>query len=571
MKYELNVVQSKCGQDTLKINDFFVHSKFNPLEEAERLAERNFKSHNICVVFGYGLGYVVDALLERVNSEHIIIIDPLIEEGQLILQPRHRKLENVVYWDHKSVNTLAFVIKKNASGLDLKINVICGTNYDKLFTQQYYDILKIIKDFQISTSIHKNTTIFFAEKWQKNMICNLKSISKDASLSVLQNRWKLPIVVCSGGPSLTKQLPLLKKIEHHVLIIAAGSTINSLIKAGIVPDFVVSIDGGEPNYNHFKNLKLNQTRLIYSIFNHPGIRKSFSKKAYVFTAMQQESIQKYLKDHMDILPPMILGGGTVAHFTYSIAHLLNTGPITFIGQDLAYTNNQTHADNNKNNKTIDEVKKLNNDLVETEGYYGEKVLTSKVFLSMKQTFEEFMRFHEPIVPVFNSTEGGVKIQGMNQIDFLEFIERYVSTEVIKDLSDLDEMEQNEHSRNDLVTILKNEINNLNKLKRMLEDALLTLKMNNSRTYFEKRTLKKLDKIEKEIEILSKEVLIYFLIEPIIIEITSCFLEKEGETAEEAYQRVFKQSETLYKRMLKAINLSKNYIIEELEKEYISNE
>ncbi|EON70434.1 motility associated factor glycosyltransferase family protein [Lysinibacillus sphaericus] len=546
-------VNSRQAQPGLKVNEFFIHSKYNPIIEAERIATTYYENHHTHIIFGYGLGYIVDALLPKVHDGKIIIIDPLIEKGILNINSRHENVEQIIYWDNKQVNTLAYIVSSIAKGLDLKIKIICAPNYDKLFMQEYYEILKYISEFQNKTIVNQNTVIFFSEQWQNNLAQNLLPIVQDETLSVLHNKLNLPIVVASGGPSLTKQLGLLKQIQEYVIIIAAGSTINSLLAAQIEPDFVVSIDGGEPNYNHFKELKLEKARLIYSVFNHPGIRNAFEKRAFVFAETSQLPIKKYLYDKFDIDTPLITGGGTVAHFSLSIAQLLNSGPIALIGQDLAYTNNLTHASNNKHTQNIDNS---NANVVWADGYDGEKVLSSRVFMSMKVTFEEMMRFNKPAVPLYNCTEGGIKLKGYDQIPFKEFVERYINMQQLKDLSEIDGEKYSRKSDGEIIDILEEEIKILNKLDRILSDALHLLANNHSKTSFNPKTLKKLDKIDKQIETLTKDVQMHFLVNPIVIEVGNCFLEKPNETPEETYQRIYNQTHTLYTRLLEAIGKSK---------------
>lgn len=556
---------SKRNIPTVTVDGLLLHSKYDPVIEAERIAQANYSMHHTIILFGYGLGYVVDELLKKIVHEHIIVIDPLIELGQLEISERHKNNKKLIYWQKSHTNTLGYTIAKLSAGLELKLTVICSPNYDALFQKDYYELLRYLRDFQNRTQINNNTVTIFSKQWQKNMAYNLPSIVRDESLTVLHNKFDLPIVIASGGPSLTKQLPLLKKLEGHVIIIAAGSTINSLLASNIEPDFVVSIDGGEPNYNHFKDLKCDNTRLIYSTFNHHGIRQSFTKKAYVFAAMGQGVIKNYLHEKFNIDVPMVLGGGTVAHFTYSIAHLFNSGPIAILGQDLAYTNNQTHAQSNKHTKKIDKLEELDLELIKVEGYYGEDVITSKSFNSMKMTFEEIMKFHIPEVPVYNCTEGGIKIKGLPQMAFQEFADEYVDQNKIKDMSILDDESFTKKTTQEIIEILMEEQDTIDELEKVIEEALLTLEKNTSETQFKQKTLKKLDRLDKKIERLSKKVQIHFLVNPITLEIEMQFLEQPNETPEETYSRVFKQSHTLYERLLEAFKTSRELTEEVIEK------
>ena len=60
-------------------------------------------------------------------------------------------------------------------------------------------------------------------------------------------------IVVSTGPSLTKQIPLLKKIKDHVTIISVDASFPILEKHGIKPDFATVLERVPETANFFKN------------------------------------------------------------------------------------------------------------------------------------------------------------------------------------------------------------------------------------------------------------------------------------------------------------------------------
>lgn len=560
--YNIEEITAKTGDPVLRIDGYLLHSKYNPITEAKKFADEQYKMHHTHILFGYGKGYIVDEIVEKLkHNESIIIIDPLVEAGLIKIDERHHR-NPIYYWGPSAVNTLAYHINQLATAKETEIKFMISFNYDKLFKEELKNTLEIIRDFQQKSIINQNTIFFFADKWQKNLLENVSSVVEDHTLEQLHLKYDKPVVVASGGPSLTKQLPLLKKIKEDVLIIAAGSTINSLLAENIEPDFVVSMDGGEPNYHHFKDLYLKNTRLIYSVFNHPLIRQSFENKAFTFVMNDQVSLVKYFKNKFDINLPRIVGGGTVAHYSLSIAQYISSGPIAMIGQDLAYTNNKTHAANNKHEQSIN---KEDENLMEVEGYYNDKVITSKVLYSMKTTFEEMAKFYPPSVPVFNCTEGGLKINGYNQISFKEFCEQYVSETSKNDDFSLDSLPIINRGSEDIIKNLTEEITIYNKLINILTEALLALKKNGLETKFSDKTLKKLNKVDEKLSELYPKVQMDFIVTPIVLEVKQAFLERDNENEFEKFKRVYDQSHTLYSKLLTVTKSSKSNTKEWLEK------
>lgn len=562
--YEIEEIYAKTGDLVLKVDGYLLHSKYNPISEAKKFANNHYKMHHTHILFGYGKGYIVDQLVEKLaHSESLIIIDPLVENGFIQIDEKHHK-KPLYYWGPSTINTLAYYINQLSTAKETEVKFMVSFNYDKLFPEELKNVLKMIKDFQEKSMVNQNTILFFAEKWQKNLLENIVQVVNDYSLQELQSKYNKPVVVASGGPSLTKQLPLLKKVRDNVLIIAAGSTINSLLAFNIEPDYVVSLDGGEPNYQHFKDLKLKKARLIYSVFNHPLIPKSFENKAFVFVTNDQNSLVSYFDSKFDMTLPQMVGGGTVAQYSLSVAQYISTGPIAMIGQDLAYTNNKTHAANNKHESEITEEDIKSKNLMEVEGYYGYKVLTSKVLYSMKITFEEMAKFFPPKVPVYNCTEGGLKINGYKQINFKDFCDQYVSSSFEQEFS-LDQLPKINRDLNEIIEILEEEITFYNKLTKLLTEALLVLKKNNLNTRFSETTLKKLEKIDNKLSDLYPKVQMDFIVTPIVLEIKQAYLEKEKETEIEKYKRIYNQSYTLYSKLLSATKESMRNTMELIEK------
>tara|TARA_B100000315_G_scaffold255670_1_gene299640 strand:+ start:8220 stop:10028 length:1809 start_codon:yes stop_codon:yes gene_type:complete len=76
---QLKVETSKTGKPTLKINDKYLHSKYDPLKEGEGWAQTFDipKDISICV-FGFGMGYHVRALLNRIEDP-IYVVEPSLE------------------------------------------------------------------------------------------------------------------------------------------------------------------------------------------------------------------------------------------------------------------------------------------------------------------------------------------------------------------------------------------------------------------------------------------------------------------------------------------------------------
>lgn len=96
----------------------------------------------------------------------------------------------------------------------------------------------------------------------------------------------LPVLIVASGPSLDDQLAWLRENHDKFTIISAGSSIGSLLKAGIHVDAAIILEMGSIVYRDLSNLcfegySLNEINLIASITIDPRISDLF-KSVYFF-------------------------------------------------------------------------------------------------------------------------------------------------------------------------------------------------------------------------------------------------------------------------------------------------
>ncbi|QCR31499.1 motility associated factor glycosyltransferase family protein [Lysinibacillus sp. SGAir0095] len=557
MKSEITLeyLQAKSGEKILKINEYYVQSKYNPFNEAKQIVENNYTPHHVHIIFGYGCGYVVEEMLKRrAFQEKIIVIDPLFEHEQVEIL---HEGENLYLFDSSVISNFQLYLDSIALEARVSYKTFCLPNYDKIFPELFMELLLKIKSVQYKNRTNDYTILRYAEEWQRNFILNLRNIYSDSNIEVLQEKYSCPVIVASGGPSLNKQIPLLKKFRNSFILIAAGSTINSLLKNEIEPDYVVSIDGGEPNYKHFKDTQINNAELIYSLQHHYKVNNSFHKKGYIIGTQGFEKLRGFLIDKLNIEFPILELGGSVAHSAFNVAQYISTGPVALIGQDLAYTDNLTHAEYNKNSRKVDEKFIKEHEAFLTAGYYDDQVWTSPVFNTMRLDFEALITASPPKVPFFNCTEGGVKIKGFQQIPFKQFLEENCN------LDNHIELYNNEINltKKDIYFVYQDLIKQLESLKDVLELGIESLQKIKSGNQFNHKLIKKLDKIEKDINKYLIEVPLDPITSAISIELLNSYLPKENETKEETFERVSLQTKTLYKRILDGVNITTNFVMD----------
>ncbi len=539
-KYYIEYLNTKNGEKTVKINDYFLHSKYNPSKEASEFADKNFKPERLQLIYGYGAGHFVKAIQKKAkNGEKIIVIEPILSIVD--------EIKDLIVISASSEAEIREKLDENITLTD-NINVIISPNYDKIDDYIYSQVLNAINKKMHSDFVAESTHRFFNKQWPENYLLNLQYILKDQSILKLKEKNSAPVVIASGGPSLTKQLDNLKLYRNNIILIAAGSTVNTLLHNNIQPDYVITVDGSEANFNHFKDIKNIDSKIIYTLYNHHLIRPVFSNEGYYFTA--NSTMDRHLQKFIEEPVPFLSGGTSVANYAYSLATYITTGPISIIGQDLAFTNNKTHADYNKNSRQLEEISESEKIFIQIDGYYGEKVLSDYVFMTMKESFENLYKTLGENRIVFNCTEGGALIKGMKNMPFVEFLNKYAKNSITTDRVDNANASFAPNLKK-MLPELEKEKENYVQLKKLFKKSLDLLKSNNSKTTFSNDILRKLDENDEKIQKFSERTVLEIAFQTININVLKYFKPTKNESSIDAYTRIYKQNNMLYSEMLEA--------------------
>lgn len=533
-------ITSKKGFQITKINGYMCHSIYDPIKEAKKFVEKNIEDVQIHFVYGYGDGYIVDEFLERASETNTfyVVVDPFIEISNV-------ENENLAFISFKNSEDL----KKNLSyfmNYNYNKKVTTSLNYDKMDLKLYKEFLDILNELIHVNKVNENTVSLFSYNWYINYLKNLSNVDKDESIEKLHNCTDKPIVIASGGPSLTKQLDIIKKYRDKILLIAAGSTINSLLAENIRPDVVVSIDGHINNYAHFKDNRFDEkTLFIYSMYSYPKIREQF-EKGYFFVDSASSNLVQHLKKYSQENPIMLNGGGSVAHYALSVGSYISSGPICLIGQDLAYTNGQSHAKSNVFNKKVDKIK---DNLIEVDGYFGDKVLSDYMFISMRNVFENLFYLIER-KEIYNCTEGGANIKNYTNLPFAEFCEKFIINKSFKECV----LVENQTSKDNVIKYFKLEKENYKKIKKYASNNLQLLKTNKANASFKGSVLKKMDMNDKNMKKYISKTPIEIAFKFIEMKVNRSFKKGKNETPKQEFDRVYNQNEFLYKEMKEVSSL-----------------
>ncbi|WP_201464215.1 motility associated factor glycosyltransferase family protein [Campylobacter jejuni] len=257
----------------------------------------------------------------------------------------------------------------------------------------------------------------------QNIPSMLESIPFQRILSERKNKFENAIVV-SAGPSLAKQLPLLKAYQDKAVIFCADGALSMLEKEGIVPDYVTNLDFTDLAMKFFQN-KENKTSLnILSCATHPNVVHSLKAENCMIVLRNKALYQRFNLNDFGYI-----GTGThVSHFSYTLALALGFKNIIMIGQDLAFDEK-----GNSHSKGFDFGEKFsgeeNIDKLKVPAYAGKgEVLTHITWNDYRIKLEYLFACNDQKAKFYNATEGGARINFTEELSFKECCEKLLTKE-----------------------------------------------------------------------------------------------------------------------------------------------
>ncbi|EOI0780589.1 motility associated factor glycosyltransferase family protein, partial [Campylobacter jejuni] len=255
----------------------------------------------------------------------------------------------------------------------------------------------------------------------QNIPSMLESIPFQRILSERKNKFENAIVV-SAGPSLAKQLPLLKAYQDKAVIFCADGALSMLEKEGIIPDYVTNLDFTDLAMKFFQN-KENKTSLnMLSCATHPSLVHFLDNKSVVLR--DDPLYQRFNLNDFGYIDT----GTHVSHFSYTLALALGFKNIIMIGQDLAFD-----EEGNSHSKGFDFGEKFsgeeNIDKLKVTAYAGKgEVLTHITWNDYRIKLEYLFACNEQKAKFYNATEGGARINFTEELSFKECCEKFLTKE-----------------------------------------------------------------------------------------------------------------------------------------------
>ncbi|EAI2930676.1 motility associated factor glycosyltransferase family protein [Campylobacter coli] len=528
------------GKDNLDINlkdtsdnTFLYENVIDELNSMLNTYNDKYLLYPVLYFYGFGNGILFKALLQNKNHQHIVVFEKDIEIIWIMF--------HILDFSHELQSARLMILQTSSLDIEFFSN-FCSSKPFFQFSRIYFlelmshyyerfheDVLelnkKLVQDFKDSILSHGNDPLD-ALQGIEQFVYNLPQMITHPSYKELLSKRKGisdTAIIVSTGPSLTKQLPLLKKYASKATIFCADSSYPILAKHNIKPDYVLSLE---------------RIPLTSEFFNNDF--GEFDKDiVFVCAGVVHPKTIEYLKNKTFIITQKVLAfpyyinlknfcyaavGFSVAHMAYEFATHLSHKNIIFIGQDLAYaedgfshTKDYSNLDKHEGHFQRDKGK------FQCLAYGGDGKAESSEVWTMFRFFLQDTISRNIISTTYNCTEGGARIEGTIEKPFLWACENLLDKDLNKPFEKLEPLslnKQNEfllkayykvyqsikHCR-DFSKILSNDFENIQSVYLSLNEKEEDINL----------AIKKIDEFKNKLENIKQMQDLYEILSPLLIQ------------------------------------------------------
>ncbi|KAF3363367.1 Uncharacterized protein PHSC3_000055 [Chlamydiales bacterium STE3] len=401
----------------------------------------NLRGIDWIVVYGLGLGYHYETLhswLKENPEHHLVFLEDDLsviqrfletEKAEAFLNDSQVELFYVDLADPQD-NTLDVLARKFMYQNMLFLPI---TSYEKYRLEEASKIQFLIDFKKSGVQMFIGEYLERGSAFFKNFYRNLFQYPYSLQGNHLWKHFEgVPAIICGAGPSLQKNIELLKTLKDRALVFAGGTAMNALNVYGLTPHFGLGVD---PFPAQFTRLIMNcgfETPFFYrSRMNAQALEMIHGQKLYLAGASGYP-IANWFDEKLHLQHPNLDEGCNVINMSLSIAEALGCNPIICVGVDLAYSQGQSYApgiemhaihDTKENliTKSTEEELVLQNDI------YGQPIYTLWKWIQESVWFSHFAHSH-PNLTFLNATEGGIGFKGVPNVTLEEAAKQFLHTQ-----------------------------------------------------------------------------------------------------------------------------------------------
>ena len=424
---------SKDNRKILKVlkegRTFYLSSSYFPVSEAEKVAKSlKFEKDTILVV-GLGNPYLIRELALSNLDKKVLVIEFF------------ESIYSCVFSD-KELKSLLMLSNVGVEFFDsfekFKVFVSDLGDFDYYIHPSYKFLVPFLGEVEVAIrshlqnmAINKNTVKRFGRVWAKNFVSSLKFVSKVKGVVDLFEKFKdFNTVVIGAGPSLDNDIELVRKLYNNSLIVASDTSFLPLLRNGIKPDIVVSVDPQSKNFLYLIYEKIYDDVIFVCDTLYLPLVYEFIPNDNIFLFDSPFKLWGEVKKVLGEKGELFVGGSVVCT-AIDLAFRIGNGNILLFGNDLSFTDYKMYCKNNIFEMSLMLEANFINPydpwtfiskypLVKALNNVGDEVFTDPRMLTFKKWIENYISSTR--ARVFNFTSKGLALIGQQNGDLSSFLD-----------------------------------------------------------------------------------------------------------------------------------------------------
>lgn len=329
----------------------WLHSRVDPLREAERLVSLLPETSGFLVVFGLGGGYHVRQLLARPGTRRVLVVETAAEwlvpalgvpdMEEVFSDPRvaFHLSEDGAELEARVAEHYLPLFHREASFLPLRGRVdLDAEAFRKLQERAGAGVEACLADFATQRA--------FGRRWMHNILVNLLRLSGRRPENPGASHGTAAVVT-AAGPSLetlfSREDPAGGRtaLDSGAPLVATDTSLPMLLQRGMAPDLLVSLDSQGASYHHLLRGIPAKTLVVAPLSAAPVVMRLASR---ICASIGGHPLEHYLAEGWRGLPRLYTRGGSVTHAALDLARRqLETTEIFLYGADFAYPGGAAYA------------------------------------------------------------------------------------------------------------------------------------------------------------------------------------------------------------------------------------